>query len=156
MMNQRSSIATGRPCRASGWTLIELIAALTVAAIAAGIGTNAYRSALEDARTAEAISDLGILMIEIQKYRVRERGELPESLGSLGRDGDDLIDPWGHSYRYAVSYTDQARSPSGDDIRLDGYQGYDLYSTGPDGAADVPAAAGLYVGDEADLTLENL
>jgi prepilin-type N-terminal cleavage/methylation domain-containing protein len=156
MRNYGSSAAAGRPGRARGWTLIELIAALSVAAIAAGIGTNAYRSALEDARTAEAISDLGILMIEIQKYRVRERGDLPESLEALGRSSEDLVDPWGRSYRYVVSLAGMTRLSPGDDIRLDGYLGYDLYSTGPDRIVGVPASSGWTLGDEASATHEGL
>jgi general secretion pathway protein G len=136
MISQRNS---ARGVCQTGYSLIELVAALLVAGILVGIGNGAYRLAVEDAKTTEALSDLGAIVIEIQKFRMRENGRLPMSLEQIGVDMDD---PWGNPYRYVeFRALDRMLYTESDDIRIEHFEDFDLFSTGPDGRVDGPDGA---------------
>lgn len=124
-----------------GFTLTQLLVAVSVVGILSSIAVPSYQRYVERARVAQAIGDLGAIQIAIQKFMARTRA-LPATLAEVGAGGAE--DPWGQPYEYVVlgglggSRTDHA----GDPINTD----YDLYSAGPDG----DTAGSLLAAESAD------
>lgn len=121
----------------SGFTLLELIAAVTILGFLTTIAVAAYNQYVERARIARAIGDIGNIHLEIQEYLVNERKGYPASLADLGLG--NLIDPWGNPYQYLVVDGRKDNGPVRKDKNLVPVnRSYDIYSMGKDGKSASP------------------
>jgi len=127
--------------RQKAFTLTELLAAVSIAALLLGIGVPSYRAVIQRQRVAAAVSELAKLSLRISSYR-SVHFSVPESLADIG--AEDWLDPWGNPYQY-LSF--EADIPGiGGRIRMDHNlhpinSEFDLYSMGPDGQSRAPLTA---------------
>ena len=122
-----------------GFTLLEMMAAVTVAAILFAVGTATYRSSVQKARVAAASADIMIIATAISRYS-SEYNIPPADLATIGLD--NRLDPWGHPYVY-LSFTGlQGKGKMRKDKNLVPINSkYDLYSMGADGDSVPPLTA---------------
>lgn len=121
-----------------GFTMIEMLIAIAILGTLLAIALPLFNDALEKARIARAIGDIGALQTDIAAHEAGGSG-LPESLADVGRG--DLLDPWGNPYRYLNFHIDPKKGggpPAG--ARKDRFlvpinSTYDLYSMGKDGSS---------------------
>ncbi len=123
----------------SGFTLVELLIAVAIAAVLAAIALPAYSSYLERARVNQAITDIRMLNVMLRKYE-DDHHDVPGGLAAVGAAGK--LDPWGRPYVYlklgAPSAAGMARKNKNlVPINSD----FDLYSQGKDGASLPPLTA---------------
>jgi general secretion pathway protein G len=123
--------------------VIALIGLLTTIAVPA------YRGYIERAKTNRAITDIGLLVLELKRWELNTL-RYPATLAEAGLDG--RLDPWGNEYQYL-----NLDGATIGDVRKD--QGlvpintlYDLYSKGPDGKS-VPPLTAIFSRD--DIVLAN-
>lgn len=121
-----------------GFTLIELMLALVVAAVVATLAVSSYSSYEERVKVAVAETDLTAIENEIQAYQ-STYFQLPTSLAQIG---ETRLDPWGNPYRYLDFSGLQGTAQMRKDRNLVPINGdYDLYSTGKDGGTLPPLLA---------------
>lgn len=118
------------------FSLIELIAAVTIISILSGMAIPPIGGSIDKARVARAIGDLRTVAQQLSAL-----DSLPASLTDIGRG--DLRDPWGQPYTYVVLLG--GSGPPGDP-RRDRFMvainsRFDLYSRGPDGLTDLSLTA---------------
>jgi len=124
-----------------GFTLIELAVVIFILGTLAGIAMPVYTHQIEKARIVRAIAEITIMGREIAAYEGQEADNfLPKTLNDIGRG--NLLDPWGHRYRYLNFALVKGKGP----MRKDGFMvplntDYDLYSVGKDGATKPPLTA---------------
>ena len=97
---RRRCTGRSRQCRMSnpnGFTLIELMLAVSIVGILASLAIPNYIDFLEKARVARAISELHGLTKEIKVF-ASGGGGYPDTLAQIGRS--TMLDPWGSPYRY--------------------------------------------------------
>jgi general secretion pathway protein G len=122
-----------------GFSFIELLIALAIAALAAAIAVPSCQRYLLRMKVSVAIADISKIALAIRKYDT-QNNTLPADLNAIGYG--ELLDPWGNRYYYL----------SFDDIKGHGGQRknknlvpinteYDLYSAGPDGQTKAPLTA---------------
>lgn len=122
------------------FTLVELMIALAVLAALAAIALPNYEAYIERARIAQAIKDVGVISVAIDRYYTRNNA-YPLSLAAIGAN---KLDPWKHPYQYLA--IDTVPAPSKGKLRKDKNDNplnndYDLYSMGPDGETSLPLTA---------------
>jgi general secretion pathway protein G len=93
-----------------GFTLVELLIAISVLAILASIAVTNVRSALVVVRTQKAVQEIHLVEREITMFRLTNGDLLPTDLAEIGRE--ILRDPWGHPYVY-TPFLPTTSSPSG-------------------------------------------
>ena len=145
-----------------GWTLLELLAALTVSGILATIGYGSYSSVIERTKINQAVVEIAKIHAAIEKFRLGHRNKPPLSLAEIGMD---LKDPWGEPYQFLNFDTlpGKSKGPVRKDRNLVPLNSrYDLYSKGPDGKSVSPLTAkasrddiimandGAYIGPASD------
>ncbi len=123
------------------FTLLELMAAVTITALLVAIAIPSYRSVIERQKIATAIRDLSKMAMLIERYRTNHF-KTPQSLAEV--DAGHLLDPWGNPYRY-LSFRPPTPGINGR-IRKDHNlhpinSEFDLYSMGPDGDSRAPLTA---------------
>ena len=128
--------------RRIGWTLIEMMMAISIMGMLAAIAMPSFKSTVYQAQIGRAIGDISTLQVDIASYEAKGNG-LPETLGDIGRAG--LLDPWGNPYQYLNFHLDGAGGGGGKGggshppgARKDRFlvpinSFYDLYSMGRDG-----------------------
>lgn len=123
--------------KARGFTILELMAVIAFLGILATIAIPAFNGYTERARTNQAIGDIGIISVEVHKWRVNNNGAFPTTLTAAGITADP--DPWGNGYVY--SNVPARVDGGGNVLNAD----FDLFSRGPDGAtaASITVAASL-------------
>ena len=145
-----------------GFTVLELVIAIAIVAILAGIAVPTYRGHIERQHRAKAIADIRALDTKMKQY-FSEFGSFPRQLGHVVNPVP--TDPWGHPYKYLELQSGQPgingkrrRDKNLNPINSD----YELYSVGPDGETSaqlqaskarddiVRAADGGFVGVAAD------
>ena len=89
----------------AGFSLVELLIAMTITVTLAALAMPAYEGALYRARVTKAVGDINALGKEITMYQA-SRNCFPASLADVQRGS--LKDPWGRNYTYTV-----ARAPGG-------------------------------------------
>lgn len=122
-----------------GFTIIELIVALAIMGILAGIAISAYIGYQERARIGLAISELEAISLRIDGY-IGDHGIGPESLAEVRYE--NYLDPWGHAYQYFNIKTAKGKGGMRKDrflVPINTY--FDLYSMGPDGQSTPPLTA---------------
>lgn len=82
---------------AGGFTLIELMLAVTIIGVLASLAVPNYIDFLEKARVAKTVSELHALTKEIKGFALGAE-QYPDTLAQIGRD--TLRDPWGSPYQY--------------------------------------------------------
>lgn len=132
--------ATHGPSPASsrrGMTLVELMLAMIVVGLLTAIALPSYRSHLDKMNLRQAINDIRLLELDLERYQT-QRGGLPTSLAAAGIS---QVDPWGNAYQYL-----RMEGASVGQVRKDHAQhplntDYDLYSMGADGRSVSPLTA---------------
>lgn len=147
---------------APGFTLLEILIAIVVAAALAAIAIPLYNHYVDQARIARAKTTIAMIAAEIQSYE-SEHNTYPPSLQAL--DTDVPPDPWGHPYQYLA--IDVVPAPNTGSVMKDKSlhplnSDFDLYSLGADGESTkeiasrisrddiIRAANGGYIGLASD------
>ena len=124
-----------------GFSLLELLIVVAVMALLSAIAMPAYERFTERARVGQAVSDIGRIDMEIEKF-LANNFVYPGSLADLP---NVPLDPWGQPYQYL-------RIRGNDEPGLQGRlrkdrnlvpinSDYDLYSIGADGDSRPPLTA---------------
>ena len=115
----RSPVARRRsaPRRPAGFNLIELMIAIMILGILAGLAYGAYDRYREKARVNQAVIDIGAMATAI-KLHAEDTRSYPDSLAEAGFG--TRLDPWGRPYQYR--YPGQHNKDK-----------YDIWSSGKDG-----------------------
>lgn len=126
-----------------GFTLIEWLIALTLAATLAGLAIPAYTSYVNRTNIVQAKTDIRTLELSIGAFEAK-KGELPDTLGDIGLS--NFRDPWGNPYRYLRIAGADLKSKGS--LRKDRFlvplnSDYDLYSMGKDGESKGPLTASV-------------
>jgi general secretion pathway protein G len=127
--------------RRAGFTLLEMLIALAVAAALAAIAIPAYQQYRERLMVNQAKMTIAVLAVDLIRY-YSAHNAYPATLASLGIAIP--LDPWGHAYHYLpIDFTpapkvgqmlkDKSLHPVNSD--------FDLYSMGPDGATTTQLAS---------------
>jgi len=126
---------------AAGYTLLELMFAIAVLGLLTAVAVPLYRNQADRANTAHAVSDIGQIAMEIQRY-VLAHDAPPDSLNQLSISVP--LDPWGRPYEYLSFQTldNNGKGKMRKDRNLVPINTeYDLYSRGPDGDTKPPLTA---------------
>ena len=130
----------GRACVSRGFTLLEMMLVIALAAILATIAIPQFRGAVDRAKVAAAVGDIGRMKLRIDAYRLNNNDVLPPSLGTIGMD--TLNDPWGRPYSYLPFAGVKGKGAFRKDKNLVPINSdYDLYSVGADGKSAGPLSA---------------
>lgn len=126
-----------------GFTLIELMLALVVAALLGAIALPSYRNYINKSRVSQAIADMKLIEMNLERFNT-DRGKFPDALSELGTVP---VDPWGNAYRYlnmVGASVGKVRKDHGlHPLNTD----YDLYSMGADGRTATPLTSALSADD---------
>ncbi len=122
----------------SAFTLVELLAAMTIIGLLVGLAIPKYTEIVNQAKVARAIGDLRAMAMELNSAVV-----LPATLAGIGRAG--RMDPWGRPYVYYLFPPSKGKAPP-KGARKDRFlvpinSAYDLYSVGRDGGSVAPLTA---------------
>lgn len=124
-----------------GFTVLELMATITLMGTLAALAIPAFTGYVERARIASAVNEIGQVTVELHRWRTNVgNGAFPDTLAIAGIDIEK--DPWGNDYVYEdVATAGTLRTHSGVAVNSQ----FDLYSKGPDGdsATSLTAAASL-------------
>lgn len=125
-----------------GFTILELLIALAVLAILSSMAVPLYDNYVERARTGQAVADIGLIDMEIEKFLANNFAS-PGSLADLA--GNIPQDPWGQDYQYLRIRGNGEPGLRGR-LRKDRNlvpinSDYDLYSFGADGQSRPPLTA---------------
>ena len=120
--------------RRGGFTLIEMLAVMTLIGVLTGIALPRITAVLDTAKATQAIADINAIQMEIMTFSVNT-DSLPPDLAAIGRAGK--LDPWGNPYQY-LNYGGNGKNPPG--ARTDRSlrplnSDFDLYSMGADGGS---------------------
>jgi len=115
-----------------GFTLIEIIIAITITAVSSAIASVSYQGHIESRNISNAISQISHVASALDNY-IHVNKRYPDSLADIGMN--DLLDPWDNPYQYNI-----ADDPCADISRKDHNistlnTDYDLYSMGKDGTS---------------------
>ncbi len=128
-----------RRYKSFGLTLVELLIAIAIIGILAGVAIPIYAGYVENAKVQSAIADIGSISLVIDEYRT-DRDTLPTTLADINYA--TYLDPWGNPYQYLNIQTAKNKGQCRKDrfvvpINTD----YDLYSMGKDGKSQPPLTA---------------
>ncbi|MBI5719151.1 MAG: prepilin-type N-terminal cleavage/methylation domain-containing protein [Burkholderiales bacterium] len=122
-----------------GFTLVELMLALLVLGVLAGLAIPGYNGWQDKVRVKKAQEDIIAISVVIDAY-LADTGALPADLAAIGRAG--LLDPWGSAYQYQELASVKGKGKARKDHSLVPLNSdYDLYSMGPDRASVGPLTA---------------
>ncbi len=129
------------PRRSKGFGLLDLMIAVMILSLLVAVAVPSYKQFVVRAKNARAIGDIGSMSIEIDKFRLKNNGQLPNSLDELPMEIP--LDPWKAPYQYLNI---GAAGPGKGDFRKDGKlnpinSDFDLWSAGDDGKSADPLAA---------------
>jgi general secretion pathway protein G len=124
-----------RDTQVTGFTVVELLAVVTIAGALTALGVPKIQQTIEKARVAQAIGDIHTLSVNLAT-----QDTLPDLLSFVG---SVPTDPWGNPYQYN-KFPPGKKVPHG--ARRDRFlvpinTEYDLYSVGKDGATVAPLTA---------------
>jgi len=124
----------------SGFTLTELLIAVTVLGALAAIAMPAFSSYINKQNVAKAVNDLRVLDNRLQSYKLSNE-EYPPSLSDVPQG--TLNDPWGRPYQYLKI---EGETKVKGDVRKDKNlvpinSDFDLYSVGANGKTAAPLTA---------------
>jgi prepilin-type N-terminal cleavage/methylation domain-containing protein len=93
--------------RLVGFTIVELLIALSIIGILASIGSTVYVGQIKKARTNVVIADIKAISLDIDVFTADNSGP-PDDLSSVRHDMKR--DPWGNSYQY-LKIAGEEKSP---------------------------------------------
>ena len=96
-MRIRPATAHERAAVVRGFTFLELLLVVTLVGLLAGVAVPAYRGYVERAREAQALADIGTLVLGLKRWETNT-GAYPPTLAAASLDG--LADPWDNAYVY--------------------------------------------------------
>ena len=147
--------------RSGGFSLLELMMAVTVIGILSGLGVYSYRKHIERMDIVTAIADIRTMSLGIEQFIVDNR-RLPNNVSEAGYAGRK--DPWGRDYVFYPLIGPGSVAGARKDRRLVPINSdYDLYSKGKDGQSLAPLTApvskddiirasnGAFIGSAADF-----
>jgi general secretion pathway protein G len=121
--------------RLTGFTLVELLVAILIVAIAAAIALPSYSNYRERVKIGQAITDIGALNTSARHYMIDNRVP-PPSLAAIGAAGK--LDPWGNAYVYLDLTTAGIGKARKNKNLVPINSDFDLYSMGKDGLSNLP------------------
>jgi general secretion pathway protein G len=121
-----------------GLTLVELLIAIAIIGILAGIAIPLYVGYAENARVQSAIADIRSISLVIDEYRT-DRDSLPTTLADINYA--TFLDPWGNPYQYLSIPLHGHAQCRKDRFVVPINTDYDLYSMGKDGKSQPPLTA---------------
>ena len=129
--------------RYKGFGLLDLMIAVMILSLLVAVAVPSYKQFEVRAKTPKAIGDIGTMSLELDRYRLKNNGALPNALNELTMDIP--LDPWGAPYQYLNMLT---VGKGKGDFRKDGKlnpvnSDFDLWSAGPDGKSSGPLAAAV-------------
>ncbi len=124
--------------KSSGLTIVELLIAIAIIGILAGISIPIYAGYAENARVQNAIADIRSISLVIEQYRT-DRDFLPMNLADINYA--TFLDPWGNPYKYLNIPVQGLAQCRRDQFLVPINTDYDLYSMGKDGASKPPLNA---------------
>lgn len=130
------------PCRAAGFTLVEILIVICVIGILSAMAVPALKEYVDRARTARAVAETRQLEKSVTVYYSEHGNRYPDALTDL--EDVSIIDPWGHPYQYLKieGANIQGKGPLRKDRFLNPLNSdYDLYSMGSDGLSQKPLTA---------------
>jgi len=134
------SEAALRKIGSRGFTLVELMMVMLIAAILAAIGLPLYRDQVERSRATVAVKDIAQISAELERF-FSANFSYPSTLNELGIN---RADPWGNPYGY-LNISDRTNKGKGGlrkDKNLNPLNSdFDLYSSGKDGQSRGPLTA---------------
>jgi general secretion pathway protein G len=113
-----------------GWTLVEMILALSIFATLLAIARPSVLEYVNQARIAKAIADIQAIQSDLAGPELLD-GQLPATLAEIGWAG--MVDPWGEPYEYLVYTWANQNDQRKDRFLKPINSSYDLYSKGEDG-----------------------
>jgi general secretion pathway protein G len=117
---------------ARGFSLVEMIIVLAVAAVIIAIAVPALERYVEKTRLVQATDDINTMSKTIRQYEM-SKGALPDALADAGLGGK--TDPWGSPYEYLNLRSAKGNGQARKDKKLSPLNSdFDLYSIGPDHA----------------------
>ncbi len=124
-----------------GFTIIELLIALSITGILASIGGTLYVGQINKARTNVVIADIKAISLDIDAF-IADNGGPPNDLSSVRHDM--RRDPWGNPYRYLrITGVTGLGGMRKDRFIVPLNSDYDLYSMGADGQSKPPLTASV-------------
>jgi general secretion pathway protein G len=125
--------------RHRGFTLVELILAVTIIGILAALALLGFQGYRDRIKLDQAVSDLVVLSVSIGEFKADNK-RFPTDLAEIGKD--TMRDPWGHAYQYI----DHSGGGNSGQWRKDKNihpinTDFDLYSMGKDGSSVAPLTA---------------
>jgi len=122
----------------NGFSLVELILAISILVILVAIAYPSYDEYIKRSKVGTGIKDIIEISLQLERYHT-ERFSYPESLADIG---PIPIDPWGNPYRYLNIQTAKGKGKLRKDHNLVPINSdYDLYSMGADGKTASPLTA---------------
>ncbi len=130
----------GHAGKKAGFSLVELLVAITVLAALSAIAVPRFQSYRNESRNAKAIGDLHVLDNQINSFKM-SNDVWPSSLSQVPRG--NMLDPWGHPYQYLqIEGNTKAKGHERKDKNLVPINSdFDLYSMGADGKTASPLTA---------------
>jgi general secretion pathway protein G len=122
-----------------GLTLVELLIAMAIIGILAGIVIPLYVGYVENARVQRAIADIRSISLVIEEYRT-DRTSLPSTLADINYS--TFLDPWENPYQFLrIPVSGGCGQCRKDRFVVPINTDYDLYSMGKDGQSAPPLTA---------------
>ncbi len=122
----------------SGFTLIELMMAMSIMGILAALAIPGFISYIQKAREARAIQEIGVIQFEITAFEI-DYGRLPTNLSDINQGSQ--LDPWGNPYQYQGFDNVPKGKWRKDKFLVPINSTFDLWSMGPDGKSVAPLTA---------------
>ncbi|MBZ5665259.1 MAG: prepilin-type N-terminal cleavage/methylation domain-containing protein [Acidobacteriia bacterium] len=134
-----SRLKTVGTTRQSGFSLIEILIAISIILTLAALAVPNYLAALDRAKDSRAVGDIRTIGNSVLGYEIINH-VFPDDLSQVGYGSN--LDPWGQPYQYMNFAT--TTNPSG--IRKDRFNVplnayFDLYSMGKDKLSSPPLTA---------------
>lgn len=130
-----------RAPKCQGFGLLDLMIAVIILSLLAAVAVPSYKQFVVRAKNHRAIGEIGSMSIEIDKFRLINNGQLPNSLNELPIEIP--LDPWKAPYQYLnITAAGPGKGTSRKDGKLNPLNSdFDLYSMGADGDSKGPLSA---------------
>lgn len=119
-------------------TVIELMIAIAIIAVATAIAMPSYLNYVERTKVSRAIDDIGAINAKLRLYMV-DYTVPPPSLAAVGESSK--LDPWGNTYQYTDLTTAGIGKARKNKNLVPINSDFDLWSNGKDGLTKLPLTA---------------